>query len=521
MQTRVLIIGAGATGTALAGDLALRGIDCILVEKGDVNAGASGSNHGLLHSGARYILSDPAAAAECCAENRILKKIAPQCIEDTGGIFVAVKGDDEKYISDFPDACKKCGIPVQALDLKQARQMEPALSAQIIAAFLVDDAAIDPFKLSLDNLCRAQQHGARLLCRHRVTSFETGSGGIRRTHVTDLQTGKKFSIEAQIVVNAAGAWADIIARCAGVQMQMHYSKGSLVVTQGRITSRVVNRLRMPTDGDILVPGGTVSILGTTSERVSSPDLIYPEVHEIDAIIDQGSAMIPELAEISYIRAYCGVRPLPAEADENSQEQDDRAVSRGYELIDHQRQPEELANFITITGGKLTTCRLMAEKTADLVCKKLGIQAVCSTQTEPVPDAVDSKWTKPGLSPAVWINENRCKEPLLCECEMVPESVVRQIAETIAAKKKAPGLNDISLRSRIGKGPCQGTVCSMRITAYLYDQGYMDDRRGTDDLRSFLKERWRGQQPLAWNNRLARAELMEAMHCGLFCLELQL
>ncbi|MBA2881073.1 glycerol-3-phosphate dehydrogenase [Desulfosalsimonas propionicica] len=521
MQTCVLIIGAGATGTALARDLSLRGIDCILVEKGDVNAGASGANHGLLHSGARYIVSDPAAAAECHAENRILKQIAPQCIEDTGGLFVAVQGDDEKYIADFPTACQKCGIPVQPLSPDQARDMEPALSEHVIAAFWVDDAAIDPFKLSLDNLSCAQAHGARLLCRHQVTSFEIRGGRIVCTHVRDLNTDKQFFIEAQVVVNAAGAWADIIARCAGAQMQMYYSKGSLMVTQNRIAKRVINRLRMPTDGDILVPGGTVSILGTTSERVASPDFIYPEIHEIDTILDQGSAMIPKLAQTHYIRAYCGVRPLPAgsEITNPARDPDDRAVSRGYELIDHQDQPEQMANFVSITGGKLTTCRLMAEKTADLVCEKLGIQAVCRTRTEPVPDAAEAKWTKPGLAPAAWVRENRCKEPLLCECEMVPESVVKQIADTFAANQQRPDLKAISLRSRIGKGPCQGTFCSMRIMAYLYDQGYINDRYGTDDLRAFLKERWRGRQPLAWNNGLARAELMEAMHCGLFCLEL--
>lgn len=521
MQTCVLIIGAGATGTALARDLSLRGIDCILVEKGDVNAGASGANHGLLHSGARYIISDPAAAAECHAENRILKQIAPQCIEDTGGLFVAVQGDDEKYIADFPGSCKKCGIPVQPLSPDQALEMEPALSGQVIAAFWVDDAAIDPFKLSLDNLCCAQEHGARLLCRHEVTLFEISGGRIVCTHVTDLKTNKQFRIEAQVVVNAAGAWADIIARRAGAQIRMHYSKGSLLVTQNRISQMVINRLRMPTDGDILVPGGTVSILGTTSERVASPDFIHPEIHEIDTILDQGSAMIPKLAQTRYIRAYCGVRPLPAghETANPARDPDDRAVSRGYELIDHQDQPEQVTNFVTITGGKLTTCRLMAEKTADLACGKLGIQAVCRTRTEPVPDAAEAKWTKPGLAPAAWVQESRCREPLLCECEMVPESVVKKIADSFAANHQQAGLKAISLRSRIGKGPCQGTFCSMRIMAYLYDQGYMDDMNGTDELRAFLRERWRGQQPLAWNNGLARAELMEAMHCGLFCLEL--
>ena len=59
IETQVLIIGGGITGTGLARDLALRGLQCIVVEKGDINSGASGANHGLLHSGARYVYSDP------------------------------------------------------------------------------------------------------------------------------------------------------------------------------------------------------------------------------------------------------------------------------------------------------------------------------------------------------------------------------------------------------------------------------------------------------------------------------
>ena len=84
-----LIIGGGVTGTALARDLALRGVDCILVERDDINAGASGRNHGLLHSGARYVAGDREAAMECRAEGDILKRMAAQTIQDTGGYFVA------------------------------------------------------------------------------------------------------------------------------------------------------------------------------------------------------------------------------------------------------------------------------------------------------------------------------------------------------------------------------------------------------------------------------------------------
>jgi glycerol-3-phosphate dehydrogenase len=520
LKTQVLIIGGGATGTGLARDLALRGIHCVLAEKQDINAGASGGNQGLLHSGARYIASDPNAAVECRREGQLLKKLAAHCIEDTGGLFVAVAGDDETYIADFHQRCTQYGIPAHFLDIKDAREMEPALSDQIIAAFHVEDATIDPFRLSLCNIAHAQQLGTRFLRFTQAVDFKIINGKIRSVLLLNRMTGKKMSIEPEIIVNASGAWASEVAAMAGVQISILYSKGSMLVTNTRITQRVVNRLRHPTDGDILAPGGTVSILGTTSERTESPDLYYPEIHEIDHIIDEGAAMIPELAATRYIRAFCGVRPLLGGSSQKAQGDDDRTVSRGFALIDHAREPEKLANFITITSGKLTTYRLMAEKTADRVCERLGVHAPCRTHIEPLPNTVDARWTKPGLAPNMWLRNKAPNDMLLCECEMVPQSVVEEIVDAIRELDGRPDFEAIGLRSRIGKGPCQGTFCSQRLAAYLYDRQHLDNRQGLSEMRAFLRERWRGQQPLLWDLPLAQAELLEAMHCGLFCLELE-
>jgi glycerol-3-phosphate dehydrogenase len=514
LDTQVLIIGGGVTGTGLARDLAMRGIACTLVEKQDINAGASGGNHGLLHSGARYIASDPAAAAECRRENLLLKKLAPHCIEDTGGLFVAVAGDDEQYIADFPALCATSGIPCHPLTPAEAREMEPALTERIIAAYAVEDAAVDPFKLALDNLAQAQALGCRLMRFSQVVAFRTAAGRIVATRLRDSLTGRETEIQAAVVVNAAGAWAAQIAALGGLEIHMRYSKGSLLVTHHRMARRVVNRLRKAADGDILVPGGTVSILGTTSERCASPDEIYPEIHEVDRIIEEGAAMIPALAATRYIRAYCGVRPLISGSDEG----DDRNVSRGFALIDHAEGDPGLANFITITGGKLTTYRLMAEKAADHVCHRLGICRPCRTHLDALSSTGDARWTEPGLTPSVWIRKNNPSDMLLCECEMVPQSVVDQIVASIRNQGGAPSLNAIGLRSRIGKGPCQGTFCSQRLATYLYDRGELQGHGGLVELKAFLEKRWRGQQPLLWDISLAQAELLEAMHSGLFSLE---
>ena len=225
MHTQVLIIGGGATGTGLARDLALRGVQCVLVEKRDINAGASGGNHGLLHSGARYIASDPASACECKKEGRLLKTLAPHCIESTGGLFVAIAGDHEQYIADFPGMCAKAGIDTHALDPKDARELEPALSDQLIAAYTVDDATIDPFKLSLDNIAHAQQLGSRLLRYSQVTRMEVVRNRIEKV-VKELERLRNNLAHSQHIITEN--W-DTIVRLSEAMDALLEARGKLEI----------------------------------------------------------------------------------------------------------------------------------------------------------------------------------------------------------------------------------------------------------------------------------------------------
>ncbi|WP_372678479.1 anaerobic glycerol-3-phosphate dehydrogenase subunit GlpA [Desulfosarcina sp.] len=512
LETQVLIIGGGATGTGLARDLALRGIRCILVEKQDINSGASGGNHGLLHSGARYIESDPSSARECRNEGAILKRLAPQCVEDTGGLFVAVKGDDDRYIAGFADRCHRCGIDAVSVDPKDALEMEPSLSANTIAAFAVEDASIDPFKLSLDNLAQAGALGTALLLHHKVVGFDQRNGRIEAVRLMDRRQGHEVRVHADQIVNATGAWAGEVAAMAGARINMVYSQGSLIISQMRLGERVLNRLRKPADADILMPGGTVSIFGTTARRIDAPDQCRPTTAEIDAMIDDGMAMVPKLADTRFIRAYAGVRPLVRSGNGS----DDRAVSRGFSLLDH--ESDGLKNFITITGGKLTTFRLMAEKTADLVCRRLGNNNPCRTCVEPLPASSEAQYTEPGLTPKMWFKKNDASDLLLCECEMVSTRVFNEIAASLTNNGHRPGLRELGQRSRVGKGPCQGSFCSLRMTAHMYNEGMLEAGEGVGELKDFLNERWRGMQPLLWGPAVSQAELQEALHCGLLGLD---
>jgi len=513
LDTQVLIIGGGATGTGLARDLALRGVECILVEKKDINAGASGANHGLLHSGARYVSSDPATAGECRDEGTLLKKLAPHCIEDTGGLFVAVRGDDEKYVADFPHFCEQAGIPTRALDVKEARELEPVLSEKLIAAYAVEDASIDPFRLSMENILQAQRLGTRLMTYTQVLAFKREGRRIVSVRVKNSKTGEETTIQADQVVNASGAWAGELAKLAGASIPVLYSKGSLLIAHDRITERVINRLRKASDADILVPGGTVSILGTTSIRIDDLRDIRPTIREMDAIVDNGAAMIPALETTRYIRAYAGVRPLIGNQGGGS----DRSVSRGYALLDHAETG--LENFSTITGGKLTSYRLMAEKAADMVCKRLGVSSPCLTKTQPLPSDPDCEWAEPSHSLRQWMRAHDPDDILLCECEMVPRSAIDKIITSVREQGDNPGLRGISVRSRMGKGACQGAFCGVRVLAHMYDREEFTTRQGLDNLRDFIRERWKGQRPILWDGQLIQEELTEALHCGLLGLEL--
>jgi glycerol-3-phosphate dehydrogenase len=515
-DTEVLIIGGGATGAGVMRDLALRGIHCLLIDRRDLNAGASGGNHGLLHSGGRYVSSDTETASECRREGELLKRLAPQCIDDCGGLFVAVEGDDPAFAARFPDACAAAGIPCEPLTPDVARAREPALPDTLIAAYAVPDATIDPFRLVLENVAHARSLNASAYLPHTaIEGFEIAADRIVAAQARDLKSGEEVRITARQVVNAGGAWAGKIAEMAGCEdVKLVASKGTLIISNTRIAKGVINRLRPPGDGDILVPGGTVSILGTSSVTVHDPDELAPTIEEVDRILDEGTVMLPVLAETRFVRAFAGVRPLLMA---RGAEADGRKASRGFTLYDH--LDEGLENFATIAGGKLTTFRLMAEKTADLVAARLGNTAPCLTETEPLPSGPGLGWTEPGASARDWHRRADPTDTILCECEMVARSTVDEIVASAPGAEDHMSLKAIAQRSRIGKGACQGAFCAMRVTSHLYDVGVYDSADGLGEMRAFIAERYRGVRPVLWGAQMPQTELAEILHVGLAGLDM--
>jgi len=104
--------------------------------------------------------------------------------------------------------------------------------------------------------------------------------------------------------------------------------------------------------------------------------------------------------------------------------------------------------------------------------------------------------------------------------MVPASAIDAIVADIRRQGGRPDLLSVGLRSRMGKGPCQGSTCSARALSHLYDTGDIQGKDGVKDLKSFLDERWKGEHALLWGDSLAQSSLKEMIHCGLFCLEVE-
>src|SRR3989454_10572355 len=214
--TGVVVIGGGSTGAGVLRDLSMRGIDAVLVEKGDLASGTTGRSHGLLHSGGGYCVNDLAAAIEWVEEGRILRRSARTTIEDTGGYFVSVSKEDEAWEPRFVEGCGKAGITCERISVDEARRREPALSKHVRTVFWVpEDGHLDPFYLVVGNVESARRRGARVMTHTEVSGFLRDGDRLTGVRIRDSKTNEEGSIACESVINATGAWAGLVAGLVG------------------------------------------------------------------------------------------------------------------------------------------------------------------------------------------------------------------------------------------------------------------------------------------------------------------
>lgn len=509
IQTDILVIGGGSTGTGVLRDLAMRGFKCVLLERRDLAYGTTGRFHGLLHSGARYVVKDPQAARECFEENKILRRIMPQCLEDTGGFYVLTPHDDPAYPPQFIEGCRNAGIPVDEIPIRQMLKLEPCLDPKIRLCYRVPDASADSFLAAYLNAESARQYHAQVLTYHELKSLtvirqsSTGTVTVVGALCHDLFNDEDVQIDASLVVNASGAWSGIIAQTAGLKINMVPGKGTMLALNHRVVNTVISRCRPPSNGDILVPAHAVAVMGTTDIRVSDPNHYSIELWEIRLLLDEGEKLIPQFKQLRILRAWAGLRPLIKVDESNT----DHEISRAFVLLDHAKR-DGVDGIITITSGKWTTYRKMAQVTVDKICEKLGVDRPCRTHLEILPGQPAKRASYHYLESRLQkIETESTYGQLICECEL---STVKDIEQALILSGAAT-LDDIRRETRLGMGPCQGAYCSFRASGMLHTLKHPPVLETNAALRDFIQERWKGNLSILAGQQLRQARFNELIY----------
>jgi glycerol-3-phosphate dehydrogenase len=489
----------------------MRGFRATLVERVDLGQGTTGRFHGLLHSGGRYVVTDPRSATECAEENAIVQRIAADAVESTGGLFVTTPYDDPVYADGFLAACRATGVPAEEIPTAEALQREPRLNPRISRAFAVEDASVDAWKLLWANARSAEAYGARILTYHWVTGVLREGDRVVGVVARDDRRGADVRIAARFVISAAGVWAGQIADLAGCEgVSVVPGRGIMIAMNHRLVNTVVNRCEPPGDGDILVPIRTTCVIGTTDVRTENPDELEIGRDEVQEMLDAGERLVPGFREARPLHAWAGARPLFQDA--RAAATDTRHMSRGLAVVDHLER-DGVRGFLTITGGKLTTYRLMAEVVVDRMCEQLGERRPCITASEVLPGSEDGQtyWLGSRLRRR---EETLSDDQLICECELV----TRRSLEAAIERSPDATLDDLRRVLRVGMGPCQGGFCTYRTVGILDAINDMPVERADELLLRFLHHRWLGIHPILHGELVRQAVLDDWIFQGALDIE---
>ena len=532
----VAIIGGGSTGTAVARDCAMRGLKTILVEKGDIGSGTTGTCMGMIHGGFRYLLpphSDPQLVTEMCEESGIIQKIAPHLVFKIPYLQLITKPVDEKELEKLIKMYKyldyfhkmKNTHSHTYLSKEDTLKLEPNLNKDaFFGAFYTEEWGVDVFRLVVATAISAKEHGAEIRTHTKVIDILRKGDEIVGIKVRNMFNGKIEEIRASIVVNAAGAWVPIIAKMAGVEYKLRPTKGVHVFLDRRITNFGI--IAEAIDGHylVLLPHENTMMLGDTDDDYfGDPDDVKPTFDEVEYLLKSMEKFVPKIREARVIRAMAGLRPLLfrwgiPESD----------ITRRDEIVDHEER-DGLKGFITIGGGKMVTMRLIGEKVTNLICKKFGIKEKCHTHEEPLPGAekdvdvlkIAEKYRLPPrvVERIVHRHGSRAEQILkytknnpewkstICTCEPVIEAEIRYVIREEFART----IDDIKRRTRLGMGPCQGCFCTVKAAHIISDELKLPIKETHKLILDFLRERWKGKQSVLRCYQMSQEELTQSIY----------
>jgi len=400
-----LIIGGGITGAGIARDAVMRGLKVALIDKGDFASGTSSKSSRLVHGGVRYLEHGHLHLVfEASAERRRLLRLAPQLVrplEFTWPVYdgqrlplwkIAAGLTLYDALAMFRNVGRHRRLGTDAL-----AAMEPTLRTRLLAGGVrYFDAATNDARLTLANVVDAAARGA-VVGNHVVfAGVEPDDGAFRVARVWDALGTGHFTIRARAFVNATGPWSDLVRQLEGGRgsARVQGSKGAhLAVDRDRVGNRDAVVMVHPRDGRVLftLPAGTQTIVGTTDTfTAASPENVRATEGDVAYLLEAANWYFPDarLGRDDVIAAWAGIRPLmPTSGSEG-------AASREHSVKRSRR------GTVTITGGKLTTFRVMARDVVDTLQAALGLRVRrAATATVPLPaeDDLDRRAPRaPGL-----------------------------------------------------------------------------------------------------------------------------
>ena len=387
----VVVIGGGATGVGCALDAASRGLSVLLLEAADFGKGTSGRSTKLIHGGVRYLAQgNIALVREALRERSILRLLAPGHVKPLDFLIPCYSTFEKFYYAaglfayTFLAGRRSFGMPRILSKPETLREIPGVMSEGLRGAVRYHDAKFDDTRFLIDLAVTASERGAVILNYAPVTSVAAGSDSESAALVfRDLESGAEHKAEARVIVNAAGVFcADVAGFCKGAdQPELSFSRGAhLVFERDKLPSDAAMLIPKTPDGRVLfaIPWHGRVLAGTTDTPVGKAEP-EPEAseEEIRLILNTFSSYLENPVSREDIRSvFAGIRPLVG----SSGSEQTSTISREHFISVSARR------FVTVTGGKWTTYRSMAEETIDRAIEEAGIESGPSrTEDVSIPD----------------------------------------------------------------------------------------------------------------------------------------
>ena len=371
-----LIVGGGITGAGIARDAAMRGLRVALVDKGDFASGTSSRSSRLIHGGVRYLEHGYLHLVfEASAERRRLLRIAAHLVRPLPFTWPVYKGQR------LPLWKLAAGLTLydmlslfrnverhKRLNAREVLAREPAVNPlQLRGGVRYFDAATDDSRLTLANVLDARRLGAVVMNHTAFDGVSFESSGLRVARLEDKLTGDRLDARARVLVNATGPWSDAVRVLEGraPTTRVQGSKGAHVaVRRERVGNNDALTLLHPKDGRVMfaLPAGVNTVIGTTDTFTDvSPDDVRATETDVAYLLEAANAFFPNarLKRSDVVSAWAGIRPLMPSGGSSVQASREHVIERSK-------------GTVTITGGKLTTYRVMAAEAVDAVLQVLGM-----------------------------------------------------------------------------------------------------------------------------------------------------